>query len=178
MPPIPEMHTPRVATRRSPAVEWLVLGGFVALTLVVGAVGSAATSAGQDGWYENLAQPPLNPPSWVFGPVWTTLYILMALAAWRIWRQPGHRPPGPPSRARALALWWVQLALNPLWSVLFFTLHSPVAALGCLIVMALVLAAVTWDFYARDRLAGLLMLPTLLWVLFAGYLNAGIIVVN
>lgn len=163
-------------------VQALVLVGFLVLTLGVGQLGGIATSIGQrDGWYDALAKPPLNPPAWVFGPVWTTLYVLMAVAAWRIWRQGCVAPrigAGPPTRNRALALWGVQLALNLGWSVVFFGLQSPVAGLGVLLILLLVFSAATWDFWVRDRAAGLLMLPTLLWTAFAGYLNAGIIVVN
>lgn len=155
-----------------------MLVAFVGITLGVGVLGGLATAAGRDGWYQALAKPPLTPPDWVFGPAWTTLYVLMGIAAWRVWRQPARFPAGPPSRTRALSLWGIQLALNLLWSVLFFALKSPVAALGDLVVMALVLAAATHAFHARDTWAGWLLLPTLLWVLFAGYLNAGIIVVN
>ncbi len=175
---MPPQFQKSLVQTRSPLVQGGVLVAFLALVAVVAALGGMATSAGQDGWYASLAQPPLNPPGWVFGPVWTVLYVMMAVAAWRIWRQPPGSLPTVPSRTRALALWGVQLVLNLAWSVLFFALKSPVAALGDLILLAVVLAATTWAFHARDRVAGLLMVPYLLWVLFAGYLNAGIVVVN
>lgn len=168
-PPRPQRHS---------LVDRGMLVAFVGITLGVGVLGGLATAAGRDGWYAALAKPPLTPPDWVFAPVWTTLYILMGIAGWRIWRQPHGAPPHRPSRGRALALWGTQLALNLLWSVLFFALKSPVAALGDLVVMLLVLTAAARDLHARDPWAGMLMVPTLVWVAFAGYLNAGIVVVN
>ncbi|MFA7431918.1 MAG: TspO/MBR family protein [Rhodospirillaceae bacterium] len=174
MPP----HIDRLSPKRSVAIQGGALVMFLVLTAVVATLGGMATYAGMDGWYASLAKPPLNPPDWVFGPVWTALYAMMAVAAWRIWRQPAPQVPGAPSRARALGLWGGQLALNLLWPVLFFALKSPLAALGALVVQAIVLAAATWDFGVRDRMAGLLMVPVLLWVTFAGYLNGGVVVVN
>lgn len=174
-PPRPQRHS---------LVERGVLVAFVGITLGVGVVGGLATAAGRDGWYQALAKPPLTPPDWVFAPVWTTLYVLMGIAVWRIWRQgdgfASRRDIGRtrPGRTLALGLWGMQLALNLLWSVLFFALKTPLAALGDLVAMLAVLAATVWTFHARDDWAGALMLPTLVWVMFAGYLNAGIVALN
>jgi benzodiazapine receptor len=117
-------------------------------------------------WYQALEKPWFNPPNWLFGPAWTFLYILIAVAGWRIWQ----RNRG----GRAMKLWWAQLALNFLWSPVFFTAHSIGGAL--VVVFALLLAilafiALTWN---RDRTAALLFLPYALWVAFATTLNASI----
>jgi tryptophan-rich sensory protein len=172
----------RLSQTRSVAVQGGALVVFLGLTAGVAALGGMATAAGLNDWYAGLAKPPLNPPDWVFGPVWTALYAMMAVAAWRIWRQRPHGAPGlplpPGGRARALGLWGLQLALNLAWPVLFFALQSPAAALASLVVQIIALAATTALFFPRDRLAGLLMVPVLLWVMFAGYLNGAIVAMN
>ena len=93
-------------------------GIFLALCLAVSAVGGAVTATSVGSWYPSLAKPPFNPPNWIFAPVWTALYFMMALAGWRVWRREGLR------RARwALSLYALQLALNLAWSILFFGLR-------------------------------------------------------
>lgn len=138
----------------------------IALTLAVGAIGALATAHSEDTWYARLAKPPFNPPNWVFGPVWTTLYVLMAVAAWLI----SGRAKGPARRA-ALAMYLLQLALNLGWSLIFFGLRSPFPALielGVLLAAILATAALFWRL---DRLAGVLLLPYALWSSFAFALN-------
>jgi tryptophan-rich sensory protein len=140
---------------------------FILLTLVVGAAGSAVTQPAIPVWYADLLKPSFNPPNWVFAPVWTTLYVLMAIAAWRVWRVAGTRAP-------EMALYAVQLALNLLWSVLFFGLHRilwALADLGLLLVAVLATLAVFWR---RDRTAGALLIPYLAWSGFAFLLNLAI----
>lgn len=140
---------------------------FILLTLVVGAAGSAVTQPAIPVWYADLLKPSFNPPNWVFAPVWTTLYVLMAIAAWRVWRVTGTRAP-------EMALYAVQLALNLLWSVLFFGLHRilwALADLGLLLVAVLATLAVFWR---RDRMAGALLIPYLAWSGFAFLLNLAI----
>src|SRR5262245_12415992 len=103
-----------------------ILGLVIALAVCFGAaaVGSAVTLPEINGWYASLPKPSWNPPNWVFGPVWSTLYLLMAVSAWLVWREAGF------TGARiALALFGIQLALNVLWSVLFFGWHRPDLAL-------------------------------------------------
>lgn len=116
-------------------------------------------------WYLTLRPPPLTPPGVVFGPVWTVLYVLMGVAAWRVWRTKGH--------AAALRLWGWQLAANALWTPAFFGLRSPtlglVVILGLLALIVLTIRA----FRAHDRWAAAMLLPYLAWVCFATYLNAG-----
>lgn len=110
------------------------------------------------------------PPNWVFPVVWTTLYVLIGIAAWLAWRQPLADPE---RRGRALRLWGWQLLANALWTPAFFGLRSP--ALGLLVLAALLplIALTLRAFLALDRRAALLMLPYLLWSLYATYLNAG-----
>jgi benzodiazapine receptor len=153
--------------------RYLGLAGFLVLTLGVGFAGRLATSSSVDTWYPTLAKPPLTPPDWIFGPVWTTLYILMAIAAWRIWLTlPG------PGRRISLAVFVLQLVLNLAWSVVFFGLQLPRVALAFLIAVFLAVLADTILFAQRERLAAALMLPYLAWLGFAGYLNFGIVQLN
>ncbi len=149
------------------------LAGFVLLCLAVAGLGGLATSSSVDTWYPTLVKPRFNPPDWIFGPVWTVLYLLMAIAAWRVWRLPPSRP-----RSVALAAFGLQLALNLGWSVLFFGLQSPGAAL---VEIVLLLGAIAWTtrlFLRQDRVAGFLFVPYLLWVAFASVLNASIWLLN
>jgi tryptophan-rich sensory protein len=134
------------------------------------ALGSLATLPSIPTWYATLAKPPLTPPNGVFGPVWTLLYVLMAIAAWRIL----SRPADVPGRNSALIWFFIQLALNAAWSWVFFALHSP--ALGLVVIVGLVLAiGVTIRCFLRvDRFAAWLLAPYLAWVLFATYLNLGV----
>lgn len=143
--------------------------GFLAASFVVSALGGLATSLSVDGWYQTLVRPPLNPPDWVFAPVWTTLFALMAVAAWRVWLQVSV-----PRRGRALLLYWIQLALNLLWSCLFFGVQSTGGALIEIVVLLLAIVATTVTFMRVDRIAGWLMVPYAAWVSFATYLNAGL----
>jgi len=142
----------------------LVLLGFLVFTLTIGFVGGQVTAPNIPTWYVFLAKPSFNPPNWLFMPAWTTLYVLMAVAAWRVWRQTGWR-------SRALALWLVQLALNAAWSVIFFGAHAPGPALFELAAMWLAILATLITFWRIEPLAGALLLPYLAWVSFAGVLN-------
>ena len=151
------------------AQRWLVLLGCIGLTLVAGALGSTATSSSVGSWYQEIAKPTWNPPRWIFGPVWTALYLMMAVAAWRVWRHTEH-----PVRRRALTLFFVQLALNTLWSFLFFGLRSPGLAFVEIVVLWLAITATGVQFWRIDRVAGVLWLPYWAWVSFASALNATI----
>ncbi len=117
-------------------------------------------------WYAALAKPAWTPPDAVFGPVWSLLYLLMGIAAWLVWRRAGFKRAG-----GALALFIGQLGLNALWSYLFFGAHLIGVALLELAVLGGAVLLVTIRFWRRERPAGLLMLPYLLWVGFAFYLN-------
>lgn len=143
----------------------LALAIFVGLCAVVAGVGGAATASSVRSWYPRLHRPSFNPPDWVFGPVWTVLYLLMAIAAWRVWRRGG------PGRPVALALWGAQLALNLAWSLIFFGLRAPGTALIDLALLLAAITATTVAFARRDRTAALLLCPYLAWCGFAFLLN-------
>jgi tryptophan-rich sensory protein len=143
--------------------KWLGLAAWVLLALSAGAVGSQFTPGE---WYDGLQKPAWNPPSWVFGPVWTALYILMGVAAWLVWREHGFRGSSP-----ALWLFIGQLALNAAWSWMFFGLNRPGLAFAEILVLE---AAIVWTLVLFWRLrpaAGALLVPYALWVAFASVLN-------
>jgi benzodiazapine receptor len=121
-----------------------------------------------DDWYRSLVRPPLAPPDWVFGPVWTLLYTLMGVSLWLVWRRTG-----PANAPAAWGLFATQLTLNGLWSWLFFGRHEMLWALVDLLLLAAVLALTIGAFRRHSSLAARLLYPYLAWVLFAGYLNAG-----
>ncbi len=150
------------------AVSTRVLGLAVAIAVCFGAaaLGSLATAQAVDTWYPALRKPPWTPPSWVFGPVWTVLYLMMAIAAWRVWLAAPWR-----QTAWPLGLFAVQLALNVLWSVLFFGVQMPGAALVEIVVLWAAILATTIAFFRHSRLAAGLMIPYLAWVSYAITLN-------
>jgi tryptophan-rich sensory protein len=149
------------------------LFAFLALSFVVSGLGGLLTATSIDSWYPALVKPSFNPPNWIFGPVWSVLYLLMALAAWRVWRTAGWRQGRVP-----LFLYFGQLALNLLWSALFFGLRQPAWALAdCLLLLGLIIVT-GLQFWRRDPLAGLLFLPYGIWVAFAALLNGAIVTLN
>ena len=117
-------------------------------------------------WYASLAKPSWNPPSYVFGPVWTTLYILMGISAWLVWRKVGFS-----GAASVLGLFLVQLVLNSLWSYLFFGIHQPGLALIEIVILWSVILVITIGFWRISVIAGIILLPYLCWVGFASVLN-------
>ncbi len=149
------------------------LAGFLALTLGTGFLASLITADSLPGWYRALDKPSFNPPDGVFGPVWTVLYVMMAVAAWRLWRLPSD-----PVRRTGLWLFHVQLALNFAWTCAFFGLRSPALGLVVVILLLALVAATARVFAHRDRIAALLLLPYLGWVAFAIVLNAAIVILN
>lgn len=146
----------------------------VALPLAVGFLAGRVTAPAVATWYPELVRPAFTPPSWVFAPVWTTLYLAMGVAAWLVWRQ-GLSTPGV---ALALCVFLVQLALNGLWSLLFFGMRSPAAGLVDIVLLWIALVACTVLFFGRSTWAGILMVPYAAWVSFAAVLNASIWVLN
>jgi tryptophan-rich sensory protein len=143
----------------------LGLAGWLAATFAAGGVGAMA-SARAASFYGQLAQPVWAPPAWLFGPVWSVLYVLMAVAAWRVWRQHGFS-----GAATALRLYAVQLVANALWTWLFFVLHLGALSLAEIVVLWLLIAATIAAFWPLQRLAALLLLPYLVWVSFASALT-------
>ena len=141
----------------------LALFGWLALCF---AAAATAVFVSTDGWYAGLQKPSWNPPSWLFGPAWSLLYILMAVAAWLVWREGGWKAQG-----SALRLFLLQWFLNALWTPLFFGLHRPGLAFAEIILLWLAIAATLWSFWRVRKLAGLLLVPYLAWVTFATVLN-------
>jgi translocator protein len=141
-------------------VAWLVV------TFAAAGLGNWATITSVGDWYQQLARPAWTPPDWVFGPVWTALYAMMAVAAWLVWRQAGYLRASWP-----LGLYIVQVALNTLWSVLFFGLRNPALAAAEIVVLWLVILATLSAFWRRSAAAGWLVVPYAAWVAFAALLN-------
>lgn len=146
----------------------------IALTLCAGLVGSVFTAPQIPGWYAGLAKSPLNPPSWVFGPVWTVLFILMGISLFLVWREGIERP----DVRAALLVFGVQLVLNVLWSALFFGLQSPfLAFLEIIVLWCAILATIVLSARVSTAAAWLLV-PYLLWVSFAAYLTWAVWTLN
>lgn len=146
--------------------DLLGLGAFLALCFAIAAMGGWITASSVSTWYRTLQKPAFNPPDWVFAPVWTVLYVMIALAGWRVWRDAGF------ARARAgMSAYAVQLALNLAWSFLFFGARMiGIALLDILLLLAMIClnAALFWRI---DRLPGYLLAPYAAWVAFASVLN-------
>jgi translocator protein len=152
-------------TRPAFTSQALGLLGWLAASFVAGGVGAVA-SANASGFYGQLLQPSWAPPAWVFGPVWSALYILIGVAAWLVWRSHGFR-----GASGALGVFVVQLLANALWTWLFFKWHLGAAALAEILVLWLLIAATALAFWRLHRLAALLLLPYLAWVSFAAALT-------
>ncbi len=145
-----------------------MLAVFIIAVFAVAALGGWLTSFGVGGWYAALQKPAWNPPSWLFGPVWTALYITIAVAAWLVWMR--HAPLG----RLALTLWAVQLALNLAWSALFFYMRQPGWAFLEIIVLLAAIVATAITFFRISPWAGALLIPYIAWVSFASALNFAI----
>jgi tryptophan-rich sensory protein len=157
-------------SRRAARGSLLALIGFVGMSLLVWAANGAITAGSVRGWYGSLAAPPGTPPTWLFAPVWTTLYPVMGVAAWLVWRRIDV---GAERKRAALRTWGWQLLVNSLWSPAFFGLHS--LGLGFVVICTL-LATVLLTirrFVPLQPLAAALMAPYAVWIGYAAYLNAG-----
>jgi len=155
-------------------MRWIKLIIAIVISELAGGVGSLITISAIPTWYATLAKPALNPPSWIFGPVWTTLYLLMGIAAFLIWNKGWDRK----DVQKALGVFLLQLALNAIWSVIFFGLHSPFWAFVDIVLMWLAIISTMALFYRISRPAMWLLLPYILWVSFAAYLNYSILALN
>lgn len=158
---------------RATAKKWLALAASILLVALVSALGSLVTLPKIPTWYASLAKPSFNPPAWIFGPVWSALYLAMAVAAWRVWLR-AH------GEARNVALRWYlfQLALNAIWSPVFFGMQKPGFALVVVVALFAAIAMTMSRFFPIDRIAGWLLCPYLAWVGFATLLNGAIVVLN
>ena len=146
----------------------------IVLTLAVGGL-SALLTAGNMNIYEKVKMPPLSPPSWLFPVVWTILYILMAISFARVYIE---RKNSPRMRRNAIGIYALNLIFNFLWSIFFFNCGAYLFSFIWLLALWLLILATTVSFYRLSDLAGYLMIPYLIWVTFAGYLNLGIFLLN
>ena len=155
--------------QRHRALDLIALALFLALCLGIGALGAAVAETSVTGWYADLAKPSFNPPEELFGPVWTVLYVMMGVAAWRVWRAADRDTTRGP-----LTLFALQLALNLGWTVVFFGLQKIGSAVATIIVLDVGVIVTALAFRTVDRLAAFLMAPYLAWVAFATVLNIAI----
>ena len=146
----------------------------IVISELAGIIGSVFTTPSIAGWYATLVRPALNPPAWVFGPVWTTLFALMGIAAFLVWKKGLERR----DVKIALGIFIGQLVLNTLRSIIFFGLHSPAGAFVEIIFLWLAILATIIAFAKISKPAAWLLLPYILWVSFAGYLNLMIWILN
>lgn len=147
-------------------MRWIVLAGWLILCYAVATIGGWWATGELRDWYLSLKKPAFAPPNWIFGPVWTVLYTLMAIAAWQVWMLPPS-----PERTKALLLFMVQLGLNLLWTWLFFHEHDIPNALADIILLWMALGIETSMFHGLHPLAAWLIAPYLAWVSFAVVLN-------
>lgn len=145
---------------------------FVGLSLAAGGIGSFSTMDAIPTWYATLTKPSFNPPNWVFGPVWTTLYVLMGIAAWRVSRSTRE------GKHKVLTLFIAHLFVNCFWSIAFFGMQNPELALGTIAVLWLLILTLITSFWKYSKLASVLLLPYLAWVSFASVLNYHIVILN
>ena len=141
----------------------VALGVCIAITFLAPALGAWAMPGE---WYAALRKPSWNPPSWIFGPVWTALYLMMATAAWLVWRRGGWAV-----QRRPLTLYLVQLALNAAWTPLFFGLKMPSLAFAEILLLLAAIVVTAFAFRRVNKAAGALLVPYIAWVSFAGFLN-------
>lgn len=141
----------------------LALGAWLALVFAAASMGGFFPPGD---WYAHLQKPAWNPPNWIFAPVWTTLYIIMAIAAWLVWKRGGFTV-----QRMALSLFLLQLVFNALWSPLFFGLKNPALGFVDILLLWASLLATTAAFWKVRPVAGVLLVPYLAWVTFAGFLN-------
>tara|TARA_R100001129_G_scaffold137406_2_gene98716 strand:- start:7403 stop:7852 length:450 start_codon:yes stop_codon:yes gene_type:complete len=132
------------------------------LVLTVGGGLLIGSVSAPDQWYQNLVKPALNPPSWVFAPVWTILYVMIAVAGARVWSKDLETP---------VRLWFIQMILNFLWSPVFFVAHKPGWAIIVIVLMFFAIISFIVSTWNRDRVASYLFMPYAAWVAFAAYLN-------
>lgn len=144
---------------------------FVATCLVVGYLSSIVTRSSITTWYPYIEKPSFNPPNWIFGPIWTMLYVFMGVAAGLVWDKIDLKRD---EVKKALIYFTIQLALNALWSFLFFGLKNPMLAMIEIVLLWLMIYETYVKFGKLDKIAGYLFIPYLLWVSFASILNASI----
>lgn len=161
-------------SNRSQKFQFIPFIICLAIPLAIGAIGSFFTMESVKTWYLTLNKPSFNPPNAVFGPVWSTLYVLMGIASYLVWK----RRKTTTNYGLAMTIYAIQLILNLLWSFLFFNQHQIGAALAEILVLLLMIIVNAVLFYRINRIAGLLFIPYILWVSFASYLTYSIYILN
>jgi len=150
--------------------KYLSLTIIVLITFLASAIGGVVTSAYKEPWYSQIIQPTFSPPSWVFGPVWTTLYVLMSLAVWLSWLSQKDK--------KTIKIYFIHIFFNAIWSIIFFGFHQiSLAFLNLLIILFFILWLMK-IYYKTTKLSFLLMLPYLLWSTYALFLNGSIFYLN
>ena len=150
--------------------KYLSLFLILLITFMASAIGGFTTNAFKEPWYSEIVLPSFNPPSWVFAPVWTTLYILMSIAIWRIWIKFSDR--------KILSIYFFHLLFNATWSVVFFGFHQIELALINLIIILIFIIVLMKIYLDKDKLSFSIMIPYLLWSSYALILNAAIVILN
>ena len=139
----------------------------IGICLGAGILGSFFTTSAIPTWYQTLNKPFFSPPNWIFAPVWTTLYILMGISLYLVWQ-----------KKKVASVFWIQLFLNTVWSMIFFGIKNPGLALVEIVVLWVAIFLTIKAFYKINKLAGQLLLPYLIWVSFAFILNFSIVILN
>ena len=152
--------------------DLLKLIACIAISESAGIIGSFFTISAIPVWYATLEKPLLNPPGWIFGPVWTTLYLLMGISLWLIWKSDSKE------KKRAIWLFFAQLVLNAIWSPLFFGAQSIGGALAVIVLLWAAIVLTILVFTKISKVAAWLLVPYILWVSFAAYLNLAIFILN
>ncbi|NOD95098.1 tryptophan-rich sensory protein [Ruegeria sp. HKCCD4884] len=148
--------------------NWLIRIAFLALVVGGGILIGTLTAPGE--WYAQLSKPAFNPPNWIFGPVWTVLYVLIAMVGWRQFETDRS--------STAMKLWWAQMGLNFLWSPTFFVLQLPWFAFVVIVALLAVIVMFIAQVRTSDRVSALAFLPYFAWVAFATALNLSIAILN
>jgi len=154
--------------------QFLPFAVCLLIPLAIGAIGGFLTMESVKTWYTTLNKPSFNPPNGIFGPVWTSLYILMGISSYLVWKKRNIVS----GYTWAAAIYFLQLVLNLMWSFLFFYQHQIGAALVEILILLLAIITNAFIFYRIDRVAGWLFLPYILWVGFASYLTYSIFILN
>ena len=150
--------------------KYLSLAIIILITFLAPAIGSYATSAFKEPWYSELILPSFNPPSWVFAPVWSTLYLMMSLAIWKIWTKIFD--------SKILKIYFIHIFFNSTWTVVFFGLHQIGLALLNLIVILIFIIILMREYFTKDKISFILMVPYLSWSGYALILNSAIFLLN
>jgi tryptophan-rich sensory protein len=146
----------------------------ILVVFVAGSIGTLATISELTTWYTALTKPTWTPPNWTFGPIWSTLYVLMGIALFLVWRQGLERK----DVKYAILIFAVQIILNVLWSVVFFGMHSIFGGFILILILWIAIFANIIAFYVISKPAGLLLIPYLIWVSIASYLNYSVYLLN